>query len=66
MAGISYKCLIAHTHITMHIVLCFRIRSLVTLRDVKEGEELTVDYDYELNDKFTPKWYKELYQAMIS
>ena len=41
----------------------YRIRSLVTLRDVKEGEELTVDYDYQVNNKFTPYWYSKLYHA---
>ena len=41
----------------------YRIRSLVTLRDVKEGEELTVDYDYQVDNKFTPEWYSKLYQV---
>ena len=41
----------------------YRVRSLVTLRDVKEGEELTVDYDYQVDNKFTPEWYSKLYQV---
>ena len=43
----------------------YRIRSLVTLRDVKEGEELTVDYDYQVDDKFTPDWYNKLYHVFF-
>ena len=40
----------------------FRIRSLVSLREIKAGEEITVDYDYDLDDRFTPQWYKNLHK----
>ena len=39
-----------------------RIRSIVTLREVKGGEELTVDYGYSLGDRTTPGWYSRLYR----
>ena len=42
-------------------LLFSRVRSLVALRNIKEGEEITVDYDYNPDDKFTPNWYKKLY-----
>ena len=45
---------------------CFRIRSVVSLRAIKAGEELTVDYDYQPQDKYTPAWYNKLYHFMYS
>ena len=39
-----------------------RIRSIVTLREVKKGEELTVDYGYSLDDRTTPGWYVKLHK----
>eukprot|EP00090_Calanus_glacialis_P009253 TRINITY_DN17640_c0_g1_i1.p1 TRINITY_DN17640_c0_g1~~TRINITY_DN17640_c0_g1_i1.p1 ORF type:complete len:464 (+),score=104.47 TRINITY_DN17640_c0_g1_i1:132-1523(+) len=41
-----------------------RIRSVVSLRAISAGEELTVDYDYPPLEKYTPKWYKKLYKFM--
>ena len=34
-----------------------------TLKDVKIGEEITVSYDYALDD--APPWYQELYANRI-
>ena len=39
-----------------------RIRSIVSLREVRVGEELTVDYGYNPGDKTTPGWYNKLYK----
>ena len=35
------------------------IRCIKTLRDVEKGEELFIDYDYELGEH-TPRWYRAL------
>ena len=39
-----------------------RIRSIVSLRAVRAGEELTVDYGYAPGHWATPGWYNKLYK----
>ena len=39
---------------------------MVALRDIKVGEEVTVDYDYDPEDKFTPKWFKKMQKYLLS
>ena len=34
-----------------------------TTRDVKKGEELTLDYEYDLNN--CPEWFKEAFNSYI-
>ena len=38
----------------------------MALRDIKVGEEITVDYDYDPDDKFTPNWFKKMHQYLES
>lgn len=35
---------------------------IVARRFIKRGEELTVDYDYDLNGEDVPRWYREEHQ----
>lgn len=42
-----------------------KIRSLNTIRYIKQGEELTVDYDYAFDGIYTPDWYKKLYKKFM-
>ena len=58
------RCLIILNEIVFTFPL--RVRSLVALRDIKVGEEVTVDYDYDPDDKFTPIWFKKMHKYLHS
>ena len=63
-ASIIWKVIVFSNELNLRFPL--RVRSLVALRDIKVGEEVTVDYDYDPDDKFTPKWFKKMYKYLHS
>ena len=41
-----------------------RVRSVVSLRRLQAGEEITVDYGYSLEERSTPAWYTRLHHRL--
>ena len=43
----------------------FISRSVVATKDIFKGDEIFVEYNYEMEDPTTQEWYRQLYEIEV-